>query len=333
MIDFLLARIGSAIVTIFGASVLAFAVLRTVPTNPARLIAGPFANDEVIAQVTANLGLDKSLPVQYLDYVTSFFIGDWGFSYSAGQPVLSQITERLPASAELALYAFLFAFFGAVLVTVLVSFLNSRWLDRFLRLLSFISVGVPPFWLALLFLMVFFERLGWFPGPVGRGPAPTGLYTGLFTIDYLLAGDFAGFGTALHHLALPSIALALGPFGYLVRLLRANLLDIINEPFVTVLHAKGVAPISTHFRHILPNAFLPTLTAGGLILAQLLGGSVLVERIFVWPGIGTLVIDGILRQDYAVVQAFIMLSAIIYIGVNLLVDILYGYVDPRVRRS
>lgn len=333
MINFLLARIGSAIVTIFGASVLAFLVLRAVPTNPARLIAGPFATEEVIAQVTASLGLDKPLPVQYFDYIVSFFAGDWGFSYSAGQPVLSQILQRLPASAELALYAFIFAFVGAVVVTVAINYLRSVWLDRLLRLVSFISVGVPPFWLALLFLMVFFEQLGWFPGPVGRGPEPEEIRTGLYTIDYLLVGNFSGFGTAFHHLALPSLALALGPFGYLVRLLRANMLDVVNEPFVTVLHAKGVAPVTTHFRHILPNAFLPTLTAGGLILAQLLGGSVLVERIFAWPGIGTLVIDGILRQDYAVVQAFIMLSAIIYIGVNLLVDILYGYVDPRVRRS
>lgn len=333
MINFLLARVGSAIVTIFGASVLAFLVLRAVPTNPARLIAGPFATEEVIAQVTASLGLDKPLPVQYFDYIVSFFSGDWGFSYSAGQPVLSQILQRLPASAELALYAFLFAFIGAVMITVVINYLRSVWLDRLLRLVSFVSVGVPPFWLALLFLMVFFEQLCWFPGPVGRGPAPEEIRTGLYTIDYLLAGNFSGFGTAFHYLALPSLALALGPFGYLVRLLRANMLDVVNEPFVTVLHAKGVAPITTHFRHILPNAFLPTLTAGGLILAQLLGGSVLVERIFAWPGIGTLVIDGILRQDYAVVQAFIMLSAIIYIGVNLLVDILYGYVDPRVRRS
>lgn len=333
MINFLLGRLGSALITVFGASVLAFVVLRAVPTNPARLIAGPFANDEVIASITAQLGLDKPLFVQYFDYVVSFFSGDWGFSYSAGQPVLSQIVQRLPASAELALYAFGFAFIGAVLLTVLVSFLKSKWLDRLLRLFSFVSVGIPPFWLALLFLMVFFEQLGWFPGPVGRGPAPADIRTGFYTFDYLLAGNLAGFATAFHHLALPALALALGPMGYLVRLLRANLLDVVSEPFVTVLHAKGVAPISTHFRHILPNAFMPTLTAGGLILAQLLGGSVLVERIFVWPGIGTLVIDGILRQDYAVVQAFIMLSAIIYIGVNLLVDILYGYVDPRVRRS
>lgn len=281
----------------------------------------------------AQLGLDKPLITQYLDYIFDFFTGDWGFSYGAGRPVLPLIAERLPASGELALFAFLTAFIAAVGLTVLVSFTGSRILDGVLRALSFVGVGVPPFWISLLLLMLFFERLGWFPGPVGRGPAPDQIVTGFYTIDYLLAGDPRGALNAMYHLALPGLALSLGAFGYLVRLLRANLLDVVHEPFVTVLHSKGVPPVSTHFRHILPNAFLPTLTAGGLILAQLLGGSVLVEQIFTWPGIGTLVIDGITRQDYAVVQAFILLSAVIYIVVNLAVDLLYGYVDPRVRNS
>ncbi len=330
---FLAERLWSAILTILGASIIAFVVLRALPTDPARLIAGPFASDDVLAQVRAQMGLDKPIVTQYVDYIFNFFTGDWGFSYGAGQPVLPLIAERLPASGELALFAFVTAFIAAVGLTVLVSFTRSRLLDGLLRALSFIGVGVPPFWISLLFLMLFFEGLGWFPGPVGRGPAPEHIVTGFYTIDYLLAGNVGGALTALHHLALPGIALSLASFGYLVRLLRANLLDVVHEPFVTVLHSKGVPPISTHFRHILPNAFLPTLTAGGLILAQLLGGSVLVEQIFTWPGIGTLVIDGITRQDYAVVQSFILLSAVIYIVVNLIVDLLYGYIDPRVRRS
>lgn len=333
MAKLFLERVTSALLTIFGASIIAFIVLRALPTDPARLIAGPFATDDVLANVRMQMGLDQPLVLQYVDYVVNFFTGDWGYSYGAGQPVLPLITARLPASVELALFAFISAFAAAVLLTVLVNFSGSRILDGVLRMVSFVSVGVPPFWISLLLLMVFFERLGWFPGPVGRGPAPANPITGLYTIDYLLAGNIQAAGTSLWHLALPGLALALGSFGYLVRLLRANLLDIVHEPFVTVLHAKGVAPVSTHFRHILPNAFLPTLTAGGLILAQLIGGSVLVEQIFTWPGIGTLVIDGITRQDYAVVQSFILLSAVIYIVVNLVVDLLYGYVDPRVRRS
>lgn len=333
MLRFLTERIGSAILTVLGASIIAFVVLRALPTDPARLIAGPFASDEVLDTVRAQMGLNKPLVMQYIDYIVNFFSGDWGFSYGAGKPVLPLIADRLPASGELALFAFVLAFGAAVALTVLVSYTRSRILDGILRALSFVSVGVPPFWISLLLLMVLFERLGWFPGPVGRGPAPPQVVTGLYSLDYLLAGDPRGALSALWHLALPGIALALGSFGYLVRLLRANLLDVIHEPFVTVLHSKGVAPASAHFRHILPNAFLPTLTAGGLILAQLLGGSVLVEQIFTWPGIGTLVIDGITRQDYAVVQSFILLSAVIYIVVNLLVDLLYGWVDPRVRRS
>lgn len=333
MIRFLLERIGSALLTILGASIIAFVVLRALPTDPARLIAGPFATDEVLATVRAQMGLDKPLVIQYLDYVLSFFSGDWGFSYGAGKPVLPLIAERFPASAELAVVAFIGAFAAAILFAVLVSFSQSRLLDGLMRMVSFVSVGVPPFWISLLLLMLFFEHLGWFPGPVGRGPAPGATITGFYTIDFLLEGNVEGAIRALWYLALPAFALALGSFGYLVRLLRANLLDVVHEPFVTVLHSKGVAPVTTHFRHILPNAFLPTLTAGGLILAQLIGGSVLVEQIFTWPGIGMLVIDGITRQDYAVVQSFILLSAVIYIVVNLGVDLLYGYVDPRVRRS
>lgn len=329
---FIIERIGSAIFTILGASIIAFVILRALPTDPARLIAGPFASEDVLNTVRAQMGLDKPLIGQYLDYIRNFFTGDWGYSYGTGKPVLPLIAERLPASVELAIFAFVIAFAAAVLLTVLVSFSRSRILDGILRALSFASVGVPPFWISLLLLMLFFERLGWFPGPVGRGPAPD-IITGFYSIDYLLAGNLQGAVNALRHIVLPGIALALGSFGYLVRLLRANLLDVVHEPFVTVLHSKGVAPVNTHFRHILPNAFLPTLTAGGLILAQLIGGSVLVEQIFTWPGIGTLVIDGITRQDYAVVQSFILLSAIIYIVVNLGVDLLYGYVDPRIRRS
>lgn len=333
MLRFLAKRITSALLTLLGASMIAFLVLRAVPTNPARLIAGPFASDEVVRQVEQVLGLDKPLYLQYFDYVVKFAKGDWGFSFSAGQPVLDQIAQRLPASAELALCAFTFAFAGAIFFTVIAVFSRSLWLDRLLRGSAFVFVGIPPFWIALILLLVFSESLGWFPGPVGRGDPPAALITGFYSIDFLLEGDLPGFLGALHHLFLAGLTLALGPLGYLIRLLRANLLDTANEPFVTVLHAKGVHGLAIAFGHVLPNGFLPTLTAGGLILAQLLGGSVLVERIFTWPGVGGLAIDGILRQDYAVVQAFILLSALIYIAVNVLVDILYGVIDPRVRRA
>jgi ABC-type dipeptide/oligopeptide/nickel transport system permease component len=322
-----------ACITLIAASLIAFLVLRAMPSNPVRLIVGPFANDQTIAEMTAKLGLDQPIWQQYWTYITNFVTGDWGFSFSVGQPVLDHFAERLPASIELALFAFVLAFAGALLIAVLSGYSGSRSVDGTSRGFALICVGVPPFWLSLVLLIVFFEQLGWLPGPVGRGPAPDVSVTGLYVVDALIGGQGGVFWQNLRSLVLPSIALALGPMGFLIRLLRANLLDVANEPFVTVLAAKGVSPLAIHFRHILPNAFLPTLTASGLLLAQLLGGSVLVERVFTWPGIGGYVVDGILRQDYSAVQAFILLSAFAYVVVNLAVDLLYGWIDPRVRQG
>lgn len=333
MLRLTLDRLVAAALTLLGASVVSFVILRAVPSNPARLIAGPFATDEVIRNVEAELGLDKPIWQQYVSYIWDFAHGDWGFSYSAGQPVLTQMAERLPASAELGLYAFAIALAGALIFALLAALSGSRIVDYAVRLMSFIFLGVAPFWIALILLMVFFEQLGWLPGPGGRGMTPSVVHTGFHTIDHLLNGDLRGFFDALTALLLPALSLALAPMGYMIRLLRANLLDTRSEGFVPVLHARGLSGTRTKLLHILPNAFLPTLTAAGLIFSQLIGGSVLIEKMFSWPGIGTLVTDSILRQDYAVVQAFVLLSAFLYVLVSLAVDILYGVLDPRIRRS
>jgi ABC-type dipeptide/oligopeptide/nickel transport system permease component len=333
MLTFAVNRLVRAILTLAGASILAFLVLRGMPSDPVRLIVGPFANDQTIAAMRSELGLDQPLYLQYFTYIGKFVRGDWGFSFSVGQPVLEHFADRLPASAELALYAFLIAFVGAVAIAVLASYSRSRVADASVRGFALICLGIPPFWLSLVLLIVFFEHLGWLPGPIGRGPEPATTITGLYTVDALLGGQWAVLWADLRSLALPAIALALAPMGFLARLLRANLQEVEHEPFVTVLSAKGVPRLAIHMRHILPNAFLPTLTAAGLILAQLLGGSVLVERVFAWPGIGGYIMDGILRQDYSAVQAFILLSAAAYVVVNLVVDLLYGWIDPRIRQG
>jgi peptide/nickel transport system permease protein len=202
------------------------------------------------------------------------------------------------------------------------------------RGLSFFGLGTPPFWFGLIALLVFSQYLPILPGPDGRlaqdlGPPPS--YTRLYTIDALVSGQWATLWDALKHLVLPAITLGLAPFAFLVRLLRANLLDISREPFLVVVRSKGLDRWTAYSRHALPNAFLPTLTAGGLLLAQLVAGSVLVEKVFNWPGVGALIVDSVLRQDFAVVQTFILLSAFAYVAVNLVIDLLYGVVDPRVR--
>jgi len=324
----------SSLSAIFGASLISFIFLRLVPGNPARLFLGQFASQDAVDKLVEQMGLKDPIYVQYYKYMWGFLRGDWGFSYTTGQPVTTQLGHRLPATIELGLYAFLFAFVGAVALAVIATYRRRPVVDGSVRAMSFFGLGTPPFWFGLVLLVVFSERLHLFPGPDGRlsidSTQPPSI-TGLYTVDALVTGNFATFADALWHIVLPAIALGLAPLAFLVRLLRANLLDVSREPFIVVVRSKGIGRFSAFARHALPNAFLPTLTAAGLILGQLLAGSVLVEKVFNWPGAGALVTDGILRQDYAVVQAFILLSAVVYVVVNLVVDILYGVIDPRVR--
>lgn len=328
-------RVLGSLVAIFGASLLAFLFMRMLPSDPARLIVGVFAGEEAEQAVSEKLGLDQPLYVQYYRYVVDFFTGDWGFSYSAGQPVMDQITGRLAATAELALYAFVFAFVAAVLLALVSTYRHRPVVDSAVRSVSFFGLGTPPFWLGLMALLLFFSVLGVLPGPEGRlsveaDPPPA--VTHLYTVDSLLAGDPETFVDAARHLILPVFVLGLAPFAFLVRLLRVNLLDVSRDQYITVARSKGLGRWTAFTRHALPNAFLPTLTASAIIFAQLLTGSVLVEQVYNWPGLGALIVQSILLQDFAVVQTFILLSAVVYVLVNLFVDIFAGVIDPRVRR-
>jgi len=336
VIRLIAAKVIGSLATIIGASIVAFVFLRLLPGNPARLVVGPLAPPQALAAVEDQMGLHKPIVVQYVTYMSSFVRGDWGFSFGAGQPVTTQIAGRLPASIELGLYAFLFAFLAALFLALLSTYRRRPVVDGVVRAVAFFGLSMPPFWFGLLVLLLFFSAFGVLPGPEGRlgiNDTPPPSITGLYTIDALLTGHVGTFLSALRHLVLPAVTLGLSPFAYLVRLLRANLLEVSREPFIIVVRSKGIGRFMAFARHALPNAFLPTLTASGLILAQLLGGSVLVEKVFNWPGIGALVADSIVRQDYAVVQTFILLSASAYVVVNLVVDLLYGVIDPRVRVS
>ncbi|MCC6611975.1 MAG: ABC transporter permease [Anaerolineae bacterium] len=334
MISFLRMRLAGALATIFGASLISFILLRVLPGDPVRLIAGPLASEQALEGVRRQLGIDLPLPVQYARYIGGFVTGDWGFSFTAGGPVREVFASRIAATAELALFAFVIAFTAALILALLATYRRNRIIDGFVRVISTFGLGTPQFWLAMILLIVFFEQLNLFPGPSGRLDASTlapPRVTGLLTVDSLLAGRWDAFSQAIEHLILPALSLGFVPFAFLVRLLRANLLEMSREPFIVVVRSKGIGYWATHTRHVLPNAFLPTLTASGLILAELLTGSVLVEKVFAWPGIGALVVDSILRQDYAVVQSFILLTAVLYVGVSFLVDMLYGVIDPRTR--
>jgi peptide/nickel transport system permease protein len=326
-------RVVSSVVSLFGASLFSFIILRLTPGDPARLFLGPFATEAAVAQLRAKLGVDDPIPLQYLTYIGDFLHGDWGFSYTTGEPVVRELMERLPATLELGFCAFVFAVFGAVILALGAVHHYGKAEDKAALAVSFFGLGVPTFWFGLMLLVLFFERLGWLPGPDGRlslNVAPPSV-TGLYTVDALLSGQWAKFLDAARHLILPAITLGMAPLGFLMRLLRANLLDIVREPFILVVRSHGASRWGALVRHALPNACLPALTATGLIFGQLLAGSLLVERVFNWPGAGALVADGVLRQDFSVAQAFILLSAVMYVLAMLVVDLLAGLIDPRIR--
>lgn len=336
MLRVVTSRLASAFVAVIGASLISFALLRLAAGNPARLVLGPFATPQQLNAFGRQLGLDQPLWVQYWRYLSAFVRGDWGYSFGNGQDVTTLMGNRLPASLELGLFAFVLALVLAVALALLATYRRRPIADGTVRALSWLGLGMPPFWLGLLLLLLFFQVLGWLPGPEGRlgvGTVPPPAVTHFYTVDALLAGQWSTFWDAYKHLLLPAVALGFAPFAFLVRLLRVNLLEVRQEPFLVVVRSKGIGRFETFARHALPNAFLPTLTAAGLILAQLVAGSLLVEKVFDWPGVGDLVVNAILRRDYAVVQTFILLSATVYVIVNAAVDVLYGVIDPRVRIS
>ncbi len=327
-------RVLGSIGAVFGATILAFVIMRVLPGNPARLILGPLATQHSVAALNHQLGLDRPLYVQYWRYVSDFFQGNWGYSYSDGATVRKLIGERAPATIELALFSFVITLVAAVSLALLSTYRHRPIADRIVRGVSYLGFGTPPFFLGLLLLVVFFKTLHVLPGPEGRlsvQATPPPAVTRMYTVDALLAGELGTFWQAFLHLILPALALGISSFSFLVRLLRANLLEVSREPFITVARGKGLRRWSAFRRHALPNAFLPTLTAGGLVLGEFLAGSVLIEHIFNWPGVGSLVFEAIVKQDYAIVQTFILLSAVMFVLVNLAVDLLYAVIDPRVR--
>jgi peptide/nickel transport system permease protein len=329
-------RVLSAMLAVLGASLISFLFLRLIPGNPTQLILGQFATPDAINRVVDDLRLNEPVWQQYLHYITSFFQGDWGYSFSNGETVRSLLSSRFPASIELAICAFVFAFSGAITLALVATYRRRPAVDRTVQGVTFIGLGVPEFWLGLFLLVIFSEKLGILPGPDGRlspDMVPPPDYTGLYTVDALIAGEPSVFFNALWHLILPAFVLGFSAMAFLTRLLRANLLDVSREPYLLVAESQGASRWRVFRRHALPNAFIPTLSAAGMVFGTLVGNGVLVETIFQWPGVGALVTNGVQKQDYSVVQAFILLMAIVYVTINLFVDLIVTRFDPRAREA
>jgi len=333
MAGLILRRLVLAAFVVWGVTLITFFLSHVVPGDPARLIAGPKADLVAIAHVRSQYGLDRPLPQQYVRYITDLIHGDLGTSFVSRRPVLQDLRSNFPATLELTLYALVVGSILAVLAALVAARRPGSATESGIQLLSVTSVSVPAFWAALILQLIVAVDLGWLPltGRLSSGvPAPAHL-TGLLTVDSLLTGQLATFVDALRHLVLPAIALGLAVFGLMARIMRASLLDVTEEDYVRTAEAKGLSERRVLLRHILRNALLPGVTVFGLLFGFLAGGIFVVEYIFAWPGIGAYAFNAFQSSDYNAVMGVTLVVAVLYVLVNLVIDLVYLSLDPRIR--
>jgi peptide/nickel transport system permease protein len=260
--------------------------------------------------------------------------GNLGFAYHTGHTVLSDFATRFPATIELTLASVIIAICVAIPVGIIAATRKESFMDHISRVFSLIGACVPIFWLGLLFIYIFYSILGWAPAPMGRISGdlnPPTHITGLYVVDSLMTGDMVALKSSLAHLLLPAICLSTGTMAIVARMTRSSMLEVIGQDYVRTARAKGLSETAVVGKHSLINALIPTLTVLGLQFGGLLGGAVITETIFSWPGVGGYVTDSILAADYAPIQAFTLVSAILFSFINLAVDLVYGLIDPRIR--
>jgi peptide/nickel transport system permease protein len=332
---FIARRLLLAFLVLVIVSIATFSLAHLVPGDPIEAILGDRQadNPEVRAALERRWGLDKPLPLQYVYYVGNLLQGDWGESISNRSPVAEALRDRVPATMELSLFALTFAVSVGVPLGVIAALNHDRWPDHVSRFITLLGTSIPVFWLGLLLLYVFFYQLKWLPGP-GRldvGMKPPATITGMVTFDALMQGEWDILKAALRRLILPSIVLGSFSMGIIARMLRSSLLASMSDDYVRTARAKGLDEHAVVVRHALRNALIPTVTVLGLTAAGLLAGAVLTETIFSWPGIGSFAVAAALKRDYPSLLGVTLIVAVIYVLVNLLVDIVYGLLDPRIR--
>lgn len=329
----ILGRLAVAIPTLVGVIIITFLLTRALPGDPAAYFAGPTATHESIEEIRRKLGFDRSGPEQFVDYVRDLAQANLGNSLTTGQPVASEILARLPASAELTLLALLISTAIALPLGMAAALRPGSVLDHTCRIIASAGISLPPFFTGLLLIYVFYYVLGWSPPPLGRidvlySPPPA--RTGFYLVDSLLAGDVDTFRTALSQILLPAISLAAFSLAPLARITRASMISALSSDFVRTARANGLSVWKIVVVYAFRNAVLSVVTILGMVFSFLLGANVLVEKVFSWPGIGSYAVDALIASDYAPVQGFVLTMAFLYVALNLLIDIVYGLLDPRI---
>lgn len=332
MASYLARRVLEAIPVILGVSILVFSLLHLIPGDPAVAILGERATEENVQAMRERLGLNKPLYEQYLIWAGNMLQGDLGHTVRGNIPVADEIRSRFPATIELSLSALTFAVLVGVPMGILSGIRRNSLIDTFSMITALFGVSIPIFVLGLLLIYIVGVELHWLPF-VGRLSSGFQLesVTGLHTVDAILARDWDAFRDAVEHLILPAVTLATIPMAVIARITRSSMLEVLNQDYIRTAQAKGLRQFVVVLRHAFRNALLPIVTIIGLQLGTLLSGAVLTETIFSWPGVGKWLFDSIIARDYPIVQSMTLIIAMIYIMVNILVDILYAAIDPRIR--
>ena len=334
MLPFILRRLVAVGLLVVGISLVTFTLVRMVPGDPVALYYGGMpVSADVEASLRRQWGLDQPLPVQYLRYLGGVLRGNLGVSLASGRPIMDDLIRRFPATLELTLAGVLLALLAGIPLGVLAALHRNRLTDHLLRIGSLVALGMPNFWLGLVLIYVFGFLLGIFPPAEGRlaaGIPPPPRITGLYTVDALLIGDLRAFQSALAQMAAPAITVALGLVAVIIRMLRAGMLEELGKDYVRTGRSKGLPPGTVFFKHALRNAIIPTITVVSIQIGYLLGGNVLVEAVFAWPGVGLYYINAINALDYNAVIGATLMIAVVFALINLAVDVLNAFIDPRI---
>lgn len=335
MLKFFLRRVALIIPTLFGVSLVSFFFIRMLPGDPIILLAGERGlTEERYQQLLTQFGFDRPLWQQYLDYLTNLLQGDLGTSVVTKRPVLDEFLTLFPATLELSFCAIVLSIVIGVPAGIIAAVRRGTTVDHSIMATALVGFSMPIFWWGLLLIIVFSGTLGW--TPVSGRISLMFFFddvTGFMLIDALISGQKGAFTSALSHLILPTIVLATIPLAVIARQTRSAMLEVLSEDYVRTARAKGLAPLRVVGLHALRNAMIPVITVIGLSVGVLLGGAILTETIFAWPGVGKWMLDSISRRDYQAVQGGLLLIAIIVMLVNLLVDVAYGFINPKIRHT
>ena len=329
-----LGRLLAALPVLAGVVVVTFILTRMLPGDPAAYFAGPADSYRAIEETRAALGLDQPLWVQFWRYIEALARGDLGRSFSTGRAVTGEILERLPASLELVLAAMFLGTAIAIPLGVLAAVRQNGLADQAVRVITTAGISLPAFFSGLMLIFLFYYLLEWAPSPIGRLDSfsePPPRITGFFLIDAAWAGDWETWRAALGQMLLPACSLALVTLAPIARMTRGAMLAALSSDFVRTARAAGLSGQRVLWRYAFPNAILPVLTTLGMVFSYSLGGAVLIEKVFAWPGIGSFALDALLMLDYAPVQGFVLTLGVLYVALNLCVDIALVLADPRIR--